>query len=233
MNRMLVLFVVALLGLTACGSGEDADSGGPAESTEPAPTALPDVARVVCDEKGVHVETPSVAPQSDGIHFEIVNETGSERSVAVQNAQGTGTGMGVPAGMSTHVVDVEPGALTISCSDPTAEPGTGAPLEVVDEEGFWVSTRLGCAEQFSQVVDYLQGASGETTDPLQAARKAVEGFGLEPDDVFERAGYPETDTTRVRMVRDGEPIAVVDLIDDGTGKWLVTMVTGCSSLENT
>ena len=34
------------------------------------------------------------------------------------------------------------------------------------------------------------------------------------------------------MVRDGEPIAVVDLIDDGTGKWLVSMVTACSSLEN-
>ena len=47
-----------------------------------------------------------------------------------------------------------------------------------------------------------------------------------------RAGYPETDTVRVRVVRDGEPIAVIDLIDDGTGKWLVSMVTGCSSLEN-
>ena len=34
------------------------------------------------------------------------------------------------------------------------------------------------------------------------------------------------------MVRDSEPIAIVDLIDDGTGKWLVSMVTGCSSLEN-
>ncbi len=234
MHRILVLLVVALLGLTACGAGEDADSGsgGPAESTEPEPTALPDVARVVCDESGARLETSSVRPQPDGIHFEIVNETGSERSVAIQNAQGTGTGMGVPAGTSTQVVDVEPGALTVSCTDPATEPGAGEALEVVDEDGIWVSTRLGCAEQFSQVVDYIQGASGETTDPIEAAKKAVEGFGLEPDDVFERAGYPDTDTTRVRMVRDGEPIAVVDLIDDGTGKWLVSMVTGCSSLEN-
>ena len=234
MNRILVLLVVALLGLTACGAGEDADSGsgGPAESTEPEPTALPDVARVVCDENGARLETTSVRPQPDGIHFEIVNETDSERSVAIQNAQGTGTGMGVPAGTSTQIVDVEPGALTVSCTDPATEPGAGEALEVVDEDGIWVSTRLGCAEQFSQVVDYIQGASGETTDPLEAAKKAVEGFGLEPDDVFERAGYPDTDTTRVRMVRDGEPIAVVDLIDDGTGKWLVSMVTGCSSLEN-
>lgn len=234
MNRILVLLVVALLGLTACGAGEDADSGsgGPAESTEPEPRALPDVARVVCDENGARLETTSVRPQPDGIHLEIVNETDSERSVAIQNAQGTGTGMGVPAGTSTQIVDVEPGALTVSCTDPATEPGAGEALEVVDEDGIWVSTRLGCAEQFSQVVDYIQGASGETTDPLEAAKKAVEGFGLEPDDVFERAGYPDTDTARVRMVRDGEPIAVVDLIDDGTGKWLVSMVTGCSSLEN-
>lgn len=234
MHRILALLVVALLGLTACGAGEDADSGsgGPAESTEPEPTALPDVARVVCDENGAHLETTSVRPQPDGIHFEIVNETGSERSVTIQNAQGTGTGMGVPAGTSTQVVDVEPGALTVSCTDPATEPGAGEALEVIDEDGIWVSTRLGCAEQFSQVVDYIQGASGETSDPLEAAKKAVEGFGLEPDDVFERAGYPDTDTARVRMVRDGEPIAVVDLIDDGTGKWLVSMVTGCSSLEN-
>jgi hypothetical protein len=234
MHRILALLVVALLGLTACGAGEDADSGsgGPAESTEPEPTALPDVARVVCDENGAHLETTSVRPQPDGIHFQIVNETGSERSVAIQNAQGTGTGMGVAAGTSTQVVDVEPGALTVSCTDPAAEPGAGEALEVVDEDGVWVSTRLGCAEQFSQVVDYIQGASGETTNPLEAAKKAVEGFGLEPDDLFERAGYPDTDTARVRMVRDGEPLAVVDLIDDGTGKWLVSMVTGCSSLED-
>jgi len=235
MNRILVLLVVALLGLTACGAGDDAESGGGggAESTEPEPTALPEVARLVCDENGVRVETPSIKPQADGVHFEVVNETDGERSLAIESAQGTGVGMGVPAGDSTQILDVEPGDVTVSCSDPSVEPGAGESLEVVDEDGVWVSTRLECEEQFSQVVDYIQGATGETTDPLQAAKKAVEGFQLEADDTFERAGYPETETARVRMLRDGEPIAVVDLIDDGTGKWLVSMVTGCSSLENT
>jgi len=235
MNRILVLLVVALLGLTACGAGDDAESGGGggAESTEPEPAALPEVARLVCDEHGVRVETPSIKPQADGVHFEVVNETDGERSLAIESAQGTGVGMGVPAGDSTQILDVEPGDVTVSCSDPSVEPGAGESLEVVDEDGVWVSTRLECEEQFSQVVDYIQGATGETTDPLQAAKKAVEGFQLEADDTFERAGYPETETARVRMLRDGEPIAIVDLIDDGTGKWLVSMVTGCSSLENT
>jgi hypothetical protein len=234
MNRILVLLVVALLGLTACGAGDDAESGdgGGAESTEPEPTAaLPDVARLVCDEDGAHVETPSIKPQADGVHFEVVNETTAERSLSIESAQGTGVGMGVPAGTSTQILDVEPGKVTVSCSDPAVEPGPGESLEVVDDDDVWISTRLECEEQFSQVVDYIQGATGETTDPLQAARKAVEGFGLEADDTFERAGYPETETARVRMVRDGEPIAIVDLIDDGNGKWLVSMVTGCSTLE--
>jgi hypothetical protein len=238
MNRILVLLVVALLGLTACGAGDDdagsAGSGGGAESTEPTepePTALPDVARLVCDANGVRIETPSIKPQPDGVHFEVVNETDGERSLSIESAQGTGVGMGVPAGNSTQILDVEPGDVMVSCSDPSVEPGAGESLEVVDEDEVWVSTRLECEEQFSQVVDYIQGATGETTDPLQAARTAVEGFQLEADDTFERAGYPATETARVRMLRAGEPIAIVDLIDDGTGKWLVSMVTGCSSLE--
>ncbi len=233
MNRILVLLLVALLGLTACGAGDDAEhsGGGGAESTETEPTALPDVARLVCDANGVRIETPSIKPQPDGVHFEVVNETDGERSLSIESAQGTGVGMGVPTGNSTQILDVEPGNVTVSCSDPSVEPGAGESLEVVDEDEIWVSTRLECEEQFSQVVDYIQGATGETTDPLQAARKAVEGFGLEADDIFERAGYPGTETARVRMVRDGEPIAVVDLLDDGTGKWLVSMVTGCSTLE--
>jgi hypothetical protein len=75
------------------------------------------------------------------------------------------------------------------------------------------------------------GAKGETSDPLEAARKGIQGFKLEADDVFERAGYPDTDVVRVRVVRDGDVIAVVDLNDDGTGKWLYTGVTACTFLE--
>jgi hypothetical protein len=236
MNRIVLLLVVALLGLTACGAGDDAEpsGGGGGESTEPEPTsALPDVARLVCDEDGARLETPSVRPQPDGVHFDVENKTDAERSLSVQNAQGTGAGLGVPPGASRQVFDVEPGDVTVSCSDPSVEPSPGETLEVVDEDGVWVSTRLECEEQFSQVVDYIQGATGETSDPLQAARKAVESFGLEESDTFERAGYRGAEIARVRMVRDGEPIAIVDLLDDGNGKWLVSMVTGCSSLENT
>ena len=228
MTRLTLLALLAVVGLAACGSVEEPDATPRADSE---PTALPDVARIVCKAHGPPlVETPAVKPQADGVHLEVVNETGGDLALALPTM-----GTGAPAGTSTQIVDLGPGELTVSCSAPEtlgeAEPPT-ATLEVVDEDGIWVSTVLDCPEQFSSVADYAVGAKGETSDPLEAARKAVEGYGLEPDDVFEPAGYPEAEVVRVRLVREGEPLAVVDLIDDGTGKWLQSMVTGCSSLED-
>ncbi len=229
MKQIRLLALVAVLGLSACGTGPETGSDTPAGNPEGA--ALPDVARVACEKDGVRIETPSVKPQPDGVHLEILNNAGSERSFSISSADGGGMGLGASPGTSTQVVDIEPGTLTVACGDPATEPDAGEPLEVVDKDAVWVSTRLSCPERFSEVADYAVGARGETSDPLEAARKAVEGYGLEPDDVFERAGYPKAETARVRLVRGGELLAVVDLIDDGTGKWLVSMVNGCSSLE--
>jgi len=229
MRLLLALALVAALGLAACGAGEEAGSGSTAP--EPAPAALPGTARVVCTATGIRVETPTVAPRPDGVHFAIVNETDAERSFSLS---GTGTGLGFPAPLGTteQVVDLGPGELTVGCDDPATEPTPGEPMEIVDPDGIWVSTQLPCDEQFSQVVDYVQGAQGETAAPLEAARKALEGYALEPDDVFEPAGYPEAEVPKVRLVRDGSTLAVVDLLDDGNGKWLASTVTGCSSLQN-
>jgi hypothetical protein len=228
MRHLLLLALAAAVGLSACGAGEEAGSG--STVAEPEPLAVPDAARVVCTADGVRVETPSVAPRPDGVHVEIVNETDAERAVSLSGPD-SGQGFGAPPGTSEQVVDVGPGALTVGCDDPATEPRPGEPVEVVDPEGLWVSTQLPCADQFSQVLDYIQGAKGETSDPLEAARTAVEAYGLEPDDVFEPAGYPEAEVPKVRLVRDGAPLAVVDMFDDGEGKWLVGTVTGCSSLQ--
>ena len=228
---LLPLALAAALALTACGAGEKAGSGPTASEAQPAPPAVPAAARVVCGPDGVTVETPMAAPQPDGVHVVVVNETDAERAVSLS---GDTAGLGFPAlpGETEEVVDLGPGALTVGCDDPATEPKPGEPIEIVDPEGIWISTELPCGEQFSSVLDYMQGAKGETSDPLQAARKAVEDYGLEPDDVFEPAGYPEAAAPAIRLVRDGEPLAVVHLLDDGEGKWLVNTVTGCSSLQN-
>jgi hypothetical protein len=227
MIRLTVLALVAALGLAACGSGQRPEAAPEAKGE---PVALPHVARIVCKAGGPPlIETPAVKPQRDGVHLEIVNETGADLSLVLPTM-----GTGAPVGTSTQIVDLGPGELTVACAAPETlgdgEPPS-TPLEVVDQDGIWVSDLLDCPEQFSQVIDYELDARGETNDPLEAARKAVEGYGLEPDDVFERAGYPAGDDARVRLVRNGESLAVVFLVDDGAGKWLVGGVNGCSSLE--
>jgi hypothetical protein len=226
MTRLAVLALAAVLGLAACGSGE---SPGAEPRAEEEPAALPNVARIVCRAAGPPViEARTVKPQRDGVHLGVVNETGADLTLVLPTMS-----TGAPAGTSTQIVDLGPGELTVACAAPDTlgdvEPPT-APLEVVDEDGIWVSTLLDCPDQFSSVADYAVGARGKTSDPVEVARNALEGYGLEPDDVLERAGYPDAQVVRVRLVRDGEPLAIVDLLDDGTGKWLESMVTGCSSL---
>jgi hypothetical protein len=229
MNRLLLLALVAALGLPACGAGS-ADAP-PEETIEPASRA-PDVARIVCAEEGAtRVETPAVRPQGDGVHLEIVNESGGERAFSATDGQGGGLGGSAPAGTSTQVLDLGPGTLTVSCDDPETGPVAGKHLEVVDEDGVWVSTTLRCPEQFSAVLDYIMGAEGESADPLEAARTGLAGYKVQAGDDFELAGYPEAESLSVRLVRDGESVAVVQLAPDGAGKWLVSMVTGCSTLQ--
>jgi hypothetical protein len=227
MTRLALLGLVAALGLAACGSMEEPEATPQAESE---PTGLPDVARIACKSDGPPVvETPAIKPQADGVHLEIVNETGAELTLVLPTL-----GTGAPKGTSTQIVDLGPGELTVACraADDLAEvEPPAATLEVVDQDGVWVSDVLACPEQFSQVNDYAVDARGETSDPLEAARKALAGYGLEPNDVLERAGYPAADGARVRLVRDGETLAVVLLVDDGTGKWLVGGLNGCSSLQ--
>ena len=101
---------------------------------------LPGVARVVCEPNGTRVETPAVKPRANGVHFEIVNETGSDRSFSVLDGRGRGVGENAPVGTSTKIVALGPGLLTVTCSDPLADVEQGTRLEVVDEDGVWVST---------------------------------------------------------------------------------------------
>jgi hypothetical protein len=225
----IALALAAVLGLSACGSEEAA---GPARSTggsEPE-AVLPDVARVVCEPNGTRLQTPAVKPQADGVHFEIVNETGSDRSFSVLDGRGGGVGENAPVGTAKKIVALGPGPLTITCSDPLADVERGTRLEVVDEDGVWVSTSLDCVSGFSGTIDYVRQAQGDP-DPLTAAEK---GFGnyMQPGDVVEPAGYPDAATPVFRLVRSDEILGVVDLMDDGAGGWLPSTVSGCSSLED-
>jgi hypothetical protein len=231
MKLVLVLAVAAALGLAACGAGDDTAPAESAESPEPQ-AALPDVARVVCAVHGTRLETDAVKPQPDGIHLEVVNETGEDRSVSALEPQGGGgLGQSAPAGTSTLVVALAPGTLEITCADlRSEEEPEGSLLEVVDEDGVWISTTLDCTLGFSGTSDYTPGARGDA-DPLAAAQSGLESY-MQPGDVVEPAGYPVAEIPLYRLVRDGEVLATVELQDDGAGGWLPSTVEGCSTLTD-
>lgn len=229
MKLLGALTLAAALGLTGCGAGEETSPGSPNASSEPE-VALPDMARVVCEPEGTRLETQSVKPQPDGVHLEIVNETGKERAISVLDPQGGGLGQGAPAGTSTIVVDLGPGTLEVMCSDPLADVAQGSPLEVVDEDGLWISTTLDCTEGFSGTSDYTPDARGDA-DPLTAAGAGLESY-MQPGDVVEPAGYPEAETPVYRLLRGSDVLATVHLLDDGAGGWLPSTVNGCSSLSD-
>lgn len=234
MKLPVLVALAAALGLSACGAGEESGPAASTESSEP-PAALPDVARVVCQAGGPpQIETPALKPRPDGVHIEFVNETGKELSFSIEDSRGGGMGSGAPPGSSTEILELQPGTVTIACQDPYAEDGSevaGSRLEIVDEDGIWISTELNCASDtgFSQTTDYIQGARG-AADPLKAARKALESY-LQPADVVEPAGYPDAEIRHYRLVRAGDVLAVVDLWDDGDGGWLADTLTGCGELE--
>ena len=232
MKLAVLLALAALLGLSACGAGAENRPAVPTESTE-LEAALPDVALVACEVgRPPRVETPAVKPQRDGVHLEFVNETGKQLSFSVEDPSEGGLGADAPRGSSTQVVDLHPGTVTIACYDAYAEDGSEvpqAPLEIVDQDDVWISAKLTCNELFSGTSDYAQGAQGDA-DPLAAAGKGLEGY-MRSGDIVEQAGYPDAEVPLYRLVRSGEVLAVVDLVDDGAGGWLPSTVTGCSSLE--
>lgn len=186
-KALLVLALASTLGLTACGAGEASRPAGSTERAEHG-VALPDVGRVVCEPNGTRLETQSVKPQLDGVHLEIVNDMGRARSISVLDPQGGGLGENAPVGTSTLVVDLGPGALEVTCSDPSADVEQGSALAVIDEDGLWISTTLDCTVGFSGISDYTPEARGDA-DPLTAARKGLKAY-LQPVTSSSRPATP-------------------------------------------
>jgi hypothetical protein len=231
---LLSTLVAASLVAAACGAVQETLPGGSTQGSE-SEAPLPDVARVVCRAgEAPTIQTPAVKPQRDGVHIRFVNETGKDLSFDIEDPSEGGVGADAPQGTSSQVADLHPGTVSISCYDAYTEDGSEvakAPLEIVDQDGVWISTRLQCASEFafSQTVDYASDARGKP-DPLAAAREALEGY-MQQGDVVEPAGYPRTPERIYRLVRAGAVLGNVSLFRDGAGGWLYDTVNGCSELE--
>jgi hypothetical protein len=203
------------------------DAPGPV--TEP-PAPLPDVVDVRCDETGTHVLTPSVRPQRDGIHFRVENRTDERHEFMaglIRDGQVTPGEFVSPrtnqleAGLTDTRWVIPPGASGAACL-PYGESviaqellGHMARFDIVDRDGLYISPDLGCPGDERTHELSLPGFMVFTSPRalLEVARGQLQG--LRAEDVVEQAGYPRQPHPRVRVVRDGRPIAVLGI----GGRW--------------
>ena len=221
MKRVALLATVALLGLSACDTGREEGS---VEIGE-----LPNVARVVCEDDGTRVEPETVKPQRDGVHVEIVNETGEDLGVNVgDKADGTYPGLDAPPGVSKDVLTVPPGSIWLVCRGPlTNTQGQPVTLEVVDQDDVWLEgtgEAPDCATGVSGHSDYMPDTPGYPTPADAVRRQFADAF--EPGDVLEQLGYPEARTATLAIVRDGVNVWGFAVSDHGAG-WLVDTDSRC------
>ena len=118
-----------------------------------------------------------------------------------------------------------PTALLLTCDGETTTGGY-VQVEVVDPEGVFVPTELPCGDVTGWFYDYAPDAEGDP-DPVASAR---EQEWVEPGDIVEPAGYPESETRLVRVVRDGEIVAVLEYFRNGPDEWLETSGNACEGV---
>ena len=198
----------------------------------------PALARVTCDGTSTAIETQvvrmdpqtgeilalssAVRPRTDGVHILVTNT--SDIDLSFQWDLG---GDGAPVGRRELVLTLPPGVARIRCQDPSEDagaPGGYVELEVVDPDGIYVPTELACDEVTGWFADFAPGATGDP-DPVQSAKDHLSG--LEPGDVVEVAGYPDAEIRQVRVVRDGEVVAVLEYSSDGQDGWLQSSGGSC------
>ncbi|MFN2390096.1 MAG: hypothetical protein ABR575_10905 [Actinomycetota bacterium] len=218
--------ISALLLTSACGSP-------PVPGLDPQAGGAPDVAEVVCEPGGVtRIETPEVTAQRDGVHFHIINRTGIHAGFSFEDPAGGGGGENAPADDGILVIPLSPGTARVGCPDHDAErpSDTLEPIEVIDEQGFFVEDTLDCAGGMgvSGSGSFAPDARGEKGDPVEIARDQLANR-LRPDDELRRAGYVTEDEATVAVVRDGETVAVVHFFDDGYGGWLQDAMDNCEN----
>jgi hypothetical protein len=196
---------------------------GPSPSPDETRSATPDVAEVVCDDAGTHLLTPEVAAQPDGVHIRETRQDGAP--VFFIPAPGSlRFSVSGGEGVVENVYPLAPGTSRLVCPGGGRDPADESlyvSLTVVDTDALWVTPVLGCPQEDVHamgIVEYSTPPLGEVGDPLALVGKYLIGIRL--DDVVELAGYPAATSPGVVVVRDGETIAIVQLVDNGDGRWV-------------
>jgi hypothetical protein len=190
-------------------SGGSGASGGP-----------PIAAQVMCDGAITVVETPVVQPQPDGVHLQIDNTSGQDLRLEVKEVGG----QNAPSGTSQTEWQFGPGIYEVRCTAPATAGGYQA-LEVQDPTHLWISPDLSCNSVTGVASAMAPGAVGEKSLPVEILREHV--TGLQPNDVMEPGGYPQSPEPEILVVRDGQVIASYHFMSDGQEGWLLDSSQQC------
>jgi hypothetical protein len=213
MRRPVVVVLVVLL------AGACADP----VSTTPAADGASDTLEIRCDGATTDVLTPTVQAHADGVHLVLDNTTDGELLMQTETH-----GEGVQPGETSMTLPIHPGGSRLRCLtmtddlDPGVE-GGWARFDVLAPEG-WVSPDVDCpGTMYQGIGDFVEGARG-VDDPLLDAPRH---FREEGDEVVQ-AGYATDEERTFVLLRDGEPIAALVYVSDGSGGWLQSESFGCS-----
>jgi hypothetical protein len=219
--RLLPACVIAALLAPGCGPGAASQPPRGAGNG----SDLPDVARIVCTEKGTRLLTPNVRPQPDGVHVLLSQTDGPPATLE------TDQGGGDKPGPKALVLTLPPGRGNLGCMtvadwnvDPPRHRGW-VTLGVIDQDEQWVDDQPAGGTCSESSIDYAPTAAGFRESQLgRDARRALEAS---PADVVERAGYPRQRPIEYRLVRDGRVVALATYASTGHGRWLLEGVQKC------
>lgn len=197
------------------------------------PSESSDVAEFTCDQTGtIGPSSLTVDAQPDGVHVAVTNLADERISFTVGGSESTmyvvGQGGADPGERKEIVVGVPPGDANVSCvlgSMGGIDTSPMADLRVEDPAGVYVPMGMDCPMS-SQATDDATTFQG---DPVEVARQHLSG--LEFDDEVERVGYPDGDQSVVRVVRDGDVVAIATFRDDGQDTWRVDTLVTCVNVQ--
>jgi hypothetical protein len=168
------------------------------------------------------VSAPEVAALEDGVHLSF-HDLGA---YTVRASLDGSVVTPMAAGSRAERFQLPPGEYVLACDRGSVEPGSTAPLTVLDPNGLFQTTKLDCDCRCSWLFDVPHWEQ----DPIRSIRAHLE---LEPTDRVEPRGYELLSmTTRPDehgwfvVVRDGKSIARIDLTAASGGGG----VTACADL---